>query len=170
MIDYQIYKKLHPMTGAFLFKRGFRHQFDPRAANLTYNGQSNDDLFLLLSPVTYGFHLTGKQWSKCGPILFRGVLLNVSSVHLFVDDIQPIKWNKSAFERLVLPSQTKELVKALVTVRTSYRGVKQGLGLAGKREDIISGKGNGLIMLLHGGPGTGKSLTAGKSRSSWLYL
>ena len=79
-----------------------------------------------------------------------------------------MKWNRGAFDRLVLPPQTKELVRALVTVRTSQRGVKQGLGLAGKREDIISGKGNGLIMLLHGGPGTGKTLTAG-TKSSWPH-
>jgi MoxR-like ATPase len=26
--------------------------------------------------------------------------------------------------------------------------------------DVIEGKGNGLIVLLHGGPGTGKTLTA----------
>ena len=51
-------------------------------------------------------------------------------------------------------------------VRKFQRGVKQGLGLAGKREDIISGKGNGLIMLLHGGPGTGKTLTAGTASTS----
>ena len=82
-------------------------------------------------------------------------------VNIFVDSIQPVTWNKTAYDRLVLPPETKDLVKALVTVRTSQRGVKQGLGLAGKREDIIAGKGNGLIMLLHGGPGTGKSLTAG---------
>ncbi|KAL9604333.1 MAG: hypothetical protein Q9219_000521 [cf. Caloplaca sp. 3 TL-2023] len=55
---------------------------------------------------------------------------------------------------------TKELIRALVAVRISQRGVKQGLGNAGKRIDIVAGKGNGLIMLLHGGPGTGKSLTA----------
>ena len=79
-----------------------------------------------------------------------------------------MRWNKDAFDRLVLPYQKKELVRALVTVRTSQRGVKQGLGLAGKREDIISGKGNGLIMLLHGGPGTGKTLTAG-IKSIWSH-
>ena len=82
-------------------------------------------------------------------------------VNLSIDDICAVKWNKSAYDRLVLPFRTKELVRALVMVKTSQRGVKQSLGLAGKREDIISGKGNGLIMLLHGGPGTGKTLTAG---------
>ncbi len=48
-------------------------------------------------------------------------------------------------------------------VRTSERGFKQGMSLVRKRDDLIAGKGNGLIMLLHGGPGTGKTLTAGKS-------
>ena len=50
-------------------------------------------------------------------------------------------------------------MEALVTVRTSSRGVKQGLCVAGKRTDITNGKGNGLIMLLNGGPDTGKTLT-----------
>ena len=93
--------------------------------------------------------------------LMRNVSDEAGIVNILIDNIRPVTWNKTAFDRLVLPPQTKELVKALVTVRTSQRGAKQGLGLAGKREDIIAGKGNGLIMLLHGGPGTGKSLTAG---------
>ncbi|KAL9611363.1 MAG: hypothetical protein Q9167_003982 [Letrouitia subvulpina] len=98
--------------------------------------------FLLMSPDIHGFYLNEKKW-----------------IQLFVDSVHPVTWNKKAYERLVLPPRTKDLVRALVTVRTSQRGVKQGLGVAGKRTDITSGKGNGLIMLLHGGPGTGKTLT-----------
>ncbi|KAH8790709.1 P-loop containing nucleoside triphosphate hydrolase protein [Hyaloscypha finlandica] len=56
-----------------------------------------------------------------------------------------VTWNKDAFERLVLPKKTKDLVKALVM---------------GKRDDLIAGKCNGLIMLLHRSPGTAKTLTA----------
>jgi len=62
---------------------------------------------------------------------------------------------------LVLDSKTKDLVKALIMVRTPGKGFKQGMSLVRKRDDLIAGKGNGLIMLLHGGPGTGKTLTAG---------
>jgi len=62
---------------------------------------------------------------------------------------------------LVLDSKTKDLVKALIMVRTPGTGFKQGMSLVRKRDDLIAGKGNGLIMLLHGGPGTGKTLTAG---------
>lgn len=81
---------------------------------------------------------------------------------LLVDNIGEVSWNKDAYKHLVLPEKTKDLVKALVMVRTSKRGELQGMSLNGKRrrDDLIAGKGNGLIMLLHGGPGTGKTLTA----------
>ena len=82
-------------------------------------------------------------------------------VSLYVDNISSVIWNKDAFERLVLPPQTKELVKALVMVRTAGRKTRSMLKIGAMRQDIISGKGNGLIMLLHGSPGTGKTLTAG---------
>jgi SpoVK/Ycf46/Vps4 family AAA+-type ATPase len=72
-------------------------------------------------------------------------------VPLYIEGLHPIQWNKKAFDQLVLEKRTKELVKALVEVRIS----------AERMEDVIEGKGNGLIMLLHGSPGTGKTLTAG---------
>lgn len=50
----------------------------------------------------------------------------------------------------MVDDETKELVQALVTNQIA----------AEKGTDLIESKGNGLIMLLHGGPGTGKTLTA----------
>ena len=76
---------------------------------------------------------------------------NSIKVLLNVEQIEPVVWNKTAFERLVLDQKSKELIKALVTVHVSAK----------KMGDIISGKGNGLIILLHGSPGVGKTLTAG---------
>jgi hypothetical protein len=81
---------------------------------------------------------------------------------LLVDNIRPVRWNKDAFERLVLPTKIKDMVKSLVMVRAPSRGSKERKVLDMMRDDLIAGKGNGLIMLLHGGPGTGKTLTAGK--------
>ncbi len=83
--------------------------------------------------------------------MFRATLLILSKVHLNVDQIEPVVWNKTAFDRLVLEQKSKEIIKALVTVHVSAK----------KMGDIISGKGNGLIILLHGSPGVGKTLTAG---------
>jgi SpoVK/Ycf46/Vps4 family AAA+-type ATPase len=135
---------MHPYADAFRFDRVVKHcQFDQLPDHLEVDESPSELCFLLMPPDIPGFYLNEKKWIK-----------------LFVDCIEPVTWNKKAFERLVLPDQTKDLIRALVTVRTSQRGVKQGLGVAGKRTDITYGKGNGLIMLLHGGPGTGKTLTA----------
>jgi hypothetical protein len=56
------------------------------------------------------------------------------------------------------------LIKALVMVRASKHGKRQDTNPSLKRDDIIASKGSGLIILLHGGPGTGKTLTAGEFR------
>jgi SpoVK/Ycf46/Vps4 family AAA+-type ATPase len=50
----------------------------------------------------------------------------------------------------VVDEETKELVQALVMKQL----------VAEKSTDLISGKGNGLVILLHGAPGTGKTFTA----------
>jgi SpoVK/Ycf46/Vps4 family AAA+-type ATPase len=71
-------------------------------------------------------------------------------VDLEVDNFREVKWNKQSFKHLVIESESKELVHALVTNQIAR---EQGT-------DIVESKGNGLIILLHGGPGTGKTLTA----------
>lgn len=67
-----------------------------------------------------------------------------------MDRVSEITWDKQAFKDLVVDEETKVLVQALVTKRLS----------AENSTDSISGKGNGLIILLHGAPGTSKTFTA----------
>lgn len=71
-------------------------------------------------------------------------------VDLEVAYIQDVEWNTKAFENLVTGDEAKDLLEALV---------KNQLRLENST-DLIAGKGNGLIILLHGGPGTGKTYTA----------
>jgi SpoVK/Ycf46/Vps4 family AAA+-type ATPase len=76
---------------------------------------------------------------------------------LSVEHMCPVKWNADVFERhLVLKPQKKELIKALITVHIASSSSSS----SSTTTDIIEGKGKGLIILLHGGPGTGKTLTA----------
>jgi len=70
--------------------------------------------------------------------------------NLLVEHIGGIQWNKRAFDRLVLSPEKKSLITAMVKEHV----------LVGTSTDIIEGKGNGLIILLHGALGTGKTLTA----------
>lgn len=65
-------------------------------------------------------------------------------------NVKPIKWNSNAFDSLVLPSAQKKLILALSRTQS-----KLSTGF----DDVISGKGKGMIMLLSGPPGVGKTLT-----------
>lgn len=69
-----------------------------------------------------------------------------------VDKIEDIEFNGKAFDSLLLSSDQKEMIHSLVKVH-SERKVEFN--------DIIKGKGMGMIFLLHGAPDTGKTLTAG---------
>ncbi|KAF8246082.1 P-loop containing nucleoside triphosphate hydrolase protein [Wilcoxina mikolae CBS 423.85] len=132
MIDLATYRKMH-LTHT-------DRQNDELGPEKMERDEPPDETFLLLLPTTiYGFDLREKSW-----------------VDLAVDRIRPVEWNKQAFESLVIEPRTKELIQALVTVHADAKR-----GIRNASADLISGKGNGLIMLLHGGPGTGKTLTAG---------
>ena len=93
-----------------------------------------DDTFVYLAPSSIrGFNLKTKKWCD-----------------LAIDGFAKVEWNTDAFENLAIPEKTKELIEALISNQIETE----------MSTDIISGKGNGLIMLLHGGPGTGKTLIA----------
>lgn len=67
-----------------------------------------------------------------------------------VNDIGEGAWNDRPFQSLVLREKSKDLIQTLISDQIQ----------AEKSTDLISGRGHGLIMLLHGGPSTGKTLTA----------
>ena len=94
---------------------------------------TNDQL-LLCSASLRGYSLRDKKW-----------------LQFSIDCVSGIKWNKSAFESLVLPSDHKELILALTESQVQSKD---------SFDDVIQGKGKGMIILLSGPPGVGKTLTA----------
>lgn len=68
-----------------------------------------------------------------------------------VDLLKPIRWNSNCFDDLVLDAGVKKTMQALVSVRSQERE---------SFDDIVEGKGQGLVCVLHGPPGVGKTLTA----------
>eukprot|EP00736_Rhodelphis_marinus_P002732 Rmarinus@m.15237 len=112
-----------------------------KRCNPNYNGYSADngkrmnevpdDKLYMTWPTVCGFSFASKKW---GEINVRG--------------LKPIEFDDRAYDRLVLDPAKKRLVEALVQ-NSSHTFT-----------DLISGKGGGCIFLLHGAPGTGKTLTA----------
>lgn len=86
---------------------------------------------------TRGYSLKRKEW-----------------LEFYVEQVGEIQWNSRAFEKLVLPDDQKELVLAFSESQLGATG--DGAGF----DDVISGKGKGIICLLSGPPGVGKTLTA----------
>jgi SpoVK/Ycf46/Vps4 family AAA+-type ATPase len=89
---------------------------------------------LLASKYLRGYSLKDKQWFK-----------------LDLGSVREIEWNESAFSSLVLPEDTKDLVRAFAQSQIQQEEAF---------DDVIKGKGKGVIMLLSGPPGVGKTLTA----------
>ena len=106
------------------------------AANLEGAGPAplTEEQVLMTCPVVRGYALKNKRWME-----------------FFVDEIAEIKFDDRAFDSLVLPEDQKDLILAFAQSQVKYKDAF---------DDIISGKGKGIIMLLSGGPGIGKTLTA----------
>jgi SpoVK/Ycf46/Vps4 family AAA+-type ATPase len=112
-----------------------------------------DYQYMLCTPLLRGYSLKGKKWRK--------IYLRIDSRHVpntnknivsfYVPYVQDIKWDNGAFDNLVLPPSQKRLILALS---------KTQLGTINGFDDFITGKGKGMILLLSGPPGVGKTLTA----------
>lgn len=68
-----------------------------------------------------------------------------------------------AFDSLVLPPEHRDIVRALVKTHARTKrslGSQPPVPTVQREFDIVQGKGKGLIILLHGAPGVGKTSTA----------
>ena len=99
---------------------------------------------LLICPSTvYGYVLRSRKW-----------------VLLYVGMVEDLVAQEYGFESLVLPKGHSETLLALV--ETHSKGAKPATGRKSveRQIDLVRGKGKGLIILLHGEPGVGKTSTA----------
>ncbi|KAH9905188.1 hypothetical protein F4778DRAFT_728975 [Xylariomycetidae sp. FL2044] len=125
-------------TRQSVFMRNKIRLFAPRtAAEL-----DADDLFLLPSWV-YGFVLRSRRWVK-----------------MRLCDLSDVTFDND-FNALLLPKRHKETIQAMVKVHENARiDTLSGVASVGSGIDIVRGKGSGLVFLLHGEPGVGKTSTA----------
>ncbi|EGX89751.1 ATPase, AAA-type, core [Cordyceps militaris CM01] len=90
-----------------------------------------DDCVILTSPIVRGFSLDKMRW-----------------MHFFVDHVKEIRFDDRATKLLVLEEEKKKLIMTLAKRQVNYP----------KYCHVSYGR--GAVMLLSGGPGTGKTLTA----------
>ncbi|KAL4722889.1 hypothetical protein ACLX1H_010129 [Fusarium chlamydosporum] len=95
--------------------------------------------------------LTEEQLMMTGPVIRGYALKNKRWMEFDIDNVTDVKFNDKAFDSLVLSQDHKDMILAFAQSQVKFKNVF---------DDIISGKGKGIIMLLSGGPGIGKTLTA----------
>lgn len=115
---------------------------EPKAKKLAVEDHEQkkleDEQALLCPGLVKGFALADKCWAE-----FK------------VDALEEIKWNKQAYGRLEMDPDRKSIIRALVESHRKHSTVDPA-----EFDDIIVGKGLGLVLLLQGPPGLGKTLTA----------
>ncbi|EUC57050.1 AAA family ATPase [Rhizoctonia solani AG-3 Rhs1AP] len=96
----------------------------------------DDEDIALLPPTLYGWSFIAKKWGE-----------------ILVEHLSPVPFQPHIFDHLVLRDDYKSLIRSLVDAHA-------GRGDAALLTDVVTGKGGGLVIVLHGKPGTGKTLTA----------
>jgi hypothetical protein len=109
----------------------YYQQFRERSAVPPAKSVPSNSLHLC-APTLGAFSLKAKTWGE-----------------VRVDSLRPIKFRDDAFEKLVFPERLKSIIKGLSEQQSRN-----------EYTDIIGEKGGGIVFLLHGVPGVGKSLTA----------
>jgi len=94
-----------------------------------------DEYALIVPALVPGFALENKIWA-----LFQ------------VSEIKEVQWSPEAYNHLEIDLKAKSTLLNLVQSHHMAR--------VSDTHDVIPGKGNGLVFLLHGAPGTGKTFTA----------
>ncbi|KAK6863578.1 hypothetical protein PG995_000106 [Apiospora arundinis] len=92
------------------------------------------DELIICSNRVYGYSLRNNAWGR-----------------FHIDNTEKISLDSSAFDELILQRAYKEQILSLVQVHEDTRL---------QFDDFIKGKGRGVVFLLYGEPGTGKTLTA----------
>ena len=95
--------------------------------------------------------LTTEQKIIATPLIRGYSLQNKLWLNMYVNAVEEIEFSSGAFDRLVLPAQQKELILGFTESQKAYSDCF---------DDVIEGKGKGIILLLCGPPGVGKTLTA----------
>ena len=128
------------------------HMFDAEDAGIDDGGMPMDGFFADENDETSKpVPLTDEQRLICTPLVRGYALKEKQWLNFFVNAVHEVEFNTRAFESLVLPNQQKELVLSFTATQQSYRT---------QFDDVIDGKGRGIILLLAGPPGVGKTLTA----------
>ncbi|KAF4416311.1 TOB3 (member of AAA-ATPase family) [Fusarium acutatum] len=102
-------------------------------SHVTMIEEVDDPELFLCPPYALGYSTGRKEWCR-----------------YLVDNLKDVTWNENAWSSLILDQEQKQVLKALVMSHKHPERVRS----------LSEQKGKGLVVLLHGTPGSGKTLSA----------
>ncbi|RGP78967.1 hypothetical protein FLONG3_2873 [Fusarium longipes] len=117
---------------------------------------TSDDL-LIMSYSVFGFVLRDRSWAELDLAHLTNITDSTEDTPTVNDD--ETEDDKTAFGQLVLPPGHKKMVLSLISQHFRNKATQRERE-KDEQVDIVRGKGKGLIILLHGAPGVGKTTTA----------
>ncbi|KAF2003041.1 P-loop containing nucleoside triphosphate hydrolase protein [Amniculicola lignicola CBS 123094] len=108
-------------------------QEDNELSQVGVSASPSDIDRMLCPPFVYGYSLAVKEWCR-----------------FYLTKIHEVQWKENSFDALVMQEDQKSLLRALVSSHSFPENPR----------DQTKQKGKGLVILLHGSPGSGKTLTA----------
>jgi hypothetical protein len=115
-------------------------ELEDRESALKKGDELVDDDLVLASPILYGFSLVDKLWSKYSTSFKFFQLMGRCIVEFNVEHIDSILWNVEIFNKIAMDPDRKVLICSLMESHA------QG----GQLDDLVQGKGLGLVINLFG--------------------
>ena len=123
--------------------------------------------FFLCSRDVLAFALRDREFGMCFPEAPTSSLVQADNFYdaviLDISHIEDPQFDSKAFSYLVLEKNIKQTIESLALDNYQKKLVSSKKQFSA---DFIKGKGEGQVFLLHGGPGVGKTATAGNSSTS----
>ena len=129
--------------------------------SLEDDGKLGDEHLMLLPNRAFAFVMKNRKFGK--PLLYSISHSNtlISQLALVtVEGLRDVKTHVDGFNDLKLRPGHKSMVSSLVHNHFANKAAEANDRDASHDSDLVRGKGKGLIVLLHGAPGVGKTSTA----------
>lgn len=146
-------KEFSPLTVSFsenqmprLTKRNYCLEEDKFLSTLIGNETVDlpgEDLLCLLPSRLFGYSLQDRRF-----------------VALDVKNLREIEENRDKFKNLIINPDHEGMLRALVESHFRRKDINETATISTTNQDIVQNKGRGLVILLHGVPGVGKTSTA----------
>ncbi|CAI7566188.1 unnamed protein product [Penicillium glandicola] len=132
----------------------------PRAIKIDYCCKQDPFLSGLISSDSFKYTPREEDLHLLPNRFFGYSLRDRRFLALDARNLREVEENKDKFKNLIINPHHESMLRALVESHFRRKNISEATGISTLHQDIVQNKGRGLVILLHGVPGVGKTSTA----------